>query len=262
MLRPFASALAAATLSLATPAAAQSLPEGQGEAEYQAWLARGGPGRLAQVLSFESWQDVTGVRGVLPTWQVIRTASMWRQCNGEPFEVPPFRLWPGMVDTLRFIRDRVKPAVGDVEAVSGFRNPALNVCARGSDRSAHLDFFALDLIPKQPLTRRQLFDRLCPMHTRFGPAAGAGLGFYAFTRFHIDTRSFRRWGVAGPLANESPCDVLARGGDPEAPPLPPPVAPAAAGAPPIQQPSGTAPPPPGPPVSTPPLQPQALENYN
>ena len=61
------------------------------------------------------------------------------------------------------------------------------------------------------------------MHDRYGPAAGAGLGFYAFQRFHIDTRSFRRWGSAGPHGNESPCDVLERGGDPEAPPLPPPV---------------------------------------
>ncbi|HEX8641167.1 MAG TPA: hypothetical protein VF704_08420 [Allosphingosinicella sp.] len=247
---------AAALLPAAPPATAQALPEGQGEAEYRAWLERGGAGRRAQVMSFESWQEVTGVRGVLPTYQVIRTASMWRQCNGEPFEVPPFQLWPGMVDTLRFIRDRVKPAVGDVEAVSGYRNPGLNVCARGSDRSAHLDFFALDLIPRQPFSRRQLFDRLCPMHTRFGPAAGAGLGFYAFTRFHIDTRSFRRWGVAGPMANESPCDVLARGGDPEAPPLPVPAAPAALSAP--SQPPVMAPAPP--PPAEPQQQPQALEN--
>ena len=247
---------AAALLPAAPPATAQALPEGQGEAEYRAWLERGGAGRRAHVMSLESWQEVTGVRGVLPTYQVIRTASMWRQCNGEPFEVPPFQLWPGMVDTLRFIRDRVKPAVGDVEAVSGYRNPGLNVCARGSDRSAHLDFFALDLIPRQPFSRRQLFDRLCPMHTRFGPAAGAGLGFYAFTRFHIDTRSFRRWGVAGPMANESPCDVLARGGDPEAPPLPVPAAPAALSAP--SQPPVMAPAPP--PPAEPQQQPQALEN--
>ena len=54
-------------------------------------------------------------------------------------------------------------------------------------------------------------------------ATGVGLGFYAFTRFHIDTRSFRRWGNAGPRGGESPCAVLERGGDPEAPPLPPPV---------------------------------------
>ena len=162
------------------------------------------------------------MRNVLPTWQMLRTASMWRECGGEPFEVPPHTFWPDMIRTLRFIRDRVRPVVGPVEAVSGYRNPALNACARGSGRSAHLDYFALDLIPVQPMTRRQLFERVCPMHARYGPAAEAGLGFYTFLRFHIDTRSFRRWGSAGPAGNESPCASRARR-RPEAPPLPPPV---------------------------------------
>jgi hypothetical protein len=211
-----------ALLALAAPLAAQELPVGQSEAEYRAWLAAN-PGNRGQILSFEAWQAAAGVDHVLPTWQLVRTASMWRECNAQPFEVPPFRLWPGMVKTLRFIRDHVVPAVGPVEAVSGYRNPALNACARGSERSAHLDFFALDLVPLRPTTRRQLFERICPMHSRDGPAAGVGLGFYTFTRFHIDTRSFRRWGGAGPAGNESPCAVLERGGDPEAPPLPPPV---------------------------------------
>ncbi len=220
------SLLPLAALLLVQPVRAQELPDGQDEADYARWLAAG-PGRRAQVLSFESWQEVTGVKGVLPTWQVIRTASMWRECGGEPFEVPPFTLWPGMVKTLRFVRDHVIPAVGPVQAVSGYRNPTLNGCARGARGSAHLDFFALDLVPLRPTTRRQLFEEICPAHARFGRGDGVGLGFYAFTRFHVDTRSFRRWGNAGPRGGESPCAVLERGGDPEAPPLPPPmVAPA------------------------------------
>lgn len=210
---------------VAAPLHAQELPEGQGEAEYLRWLDAQ-PGRRGQVLSFESWQAAAGVRNVIPTWQLIRTASMWRVCNGEPFEVPPFTLWPGMVKTLRFIRDHVVPAVGPVEAVSGYRNPALNTCAQGARSSAHLDFFALDLVPLRPTTRRQLFEEICPAHARFGRGGGVGLGFYTFTRFHIDTRSFRRWGNAGPAGGESPCAVLERGGDPEAPPLPPPATPA------------------------------------
>ena len=206
-------------LFAAIPAAAQELPEGQGEAEYR--LAyESSPGFRGGVLSFEAWQQAAGVAGVLPTWQVIRTASMWRECGGAPFEVPPASFWPDMVKTLRFIRDEVRPAVGPVEAVSGYRNPALNACARGSQRSAHLDFFALDLVPLQPLSRRQLFERLCPMHSTSGAASDVGLGFYSFSRFHIDTRGFRRWGSAGPNGNESPCAVLERGGDPEAPPPP------------------------------------------
>lgn len=203
------------------PARAQELPVGQGEADYAVWLDAN-PGRRGQILSFESWQQAAGVDHVIPTWQLIRTASMWRECNGPPFEVPPIQLWPGMVKTLRYIRDHVRHAVGPVEAVSGYRNPALNVCARGSERSAHLDFFAIDLVPVQPLERRELFRRLCVVHASSGRDSGVGLGFYAFQRFHIDTRSFRRWGSAGPAGNESPCAVLERGGDPLAPPLPPP----------------------------------------
>ena len=215
-----AGALAAA-FALSAPARAQQLSEGQGEAEYQAWLAAS-PGTRASVLSFESWQEAAGVRGVLPTWQVIRTASMWRVCNGPPFEVPPPQHWPGMAKTLRYIRDHVRPAVGDVEAVSGYRNPALNACAQGAPTSAHRDFFALDLVPLRPIERPELFRILCRMHARSGAGSGVGLGFYAFQRFHIDTRSFRRWGSAGPRGNESPCAVLERGEDPLAPPLPPP----------------------------------------
>ena len=234
-------------LLAAQPVHAQELPVGQGEADYRAWLDAN-PGRGGQILSFEAWQDAAGVRNVLPTWQLVRTASMWRECGGEPFEVPPFRLWPDMVRTLRFIRDHVRPAVGEVEAVSGYRNPALNQCARGSERSAHLDFFALDLIPKQPLTRRILFERLCAMHARAGRAADAGLGFYAFTRFHIDTKRFRRYGSSGPMGNESPCAVLERGEDPEAPPLPQPLP---------QQPSPPAVPQPVAPAPQPAAQPPA-----
>jgi len=242
-------------LAFATPAAAQELPVGQGEAEFQAWM-NSAPGIRAQVMSFEAWQDAAGVRGVLPSWQLLRTASMWRECGGQPFEVPPFMMWPDLVKTLRYIRDRVRPAVGPVEAVSGYRNPALNQCARGSARSAHLDYFAIDLIPLQPLTRRQLFQRICPVHAASGAAAGVGLGFYSFTRFHIDTRSFRRWGSAGPQGNESPCTVLERGGDPEAPPIAvPPVqasAPATTGPSPTWVPLG---PQPGPPASPSPRTP-------
>lgn len=215
--------LALCLLVRAASAAAQELPdEGQSEAAYHAWLDSE-PGLRGEILSFEAWQEAAGVRGVIPTWQLVRTASMWRECNGPPFEVPPFRLWPGMTDTLRAIRDAVKPAVGEVEAVSGYRNPALNECARGASRSAHLDFFALDLVPRASIARGDLMRRLCAMHARVGQRHDIGLGFYAFTRFHIDTRSFRRWGSAGPRGNESPCAVIERGGDPEAAPLPEPA---------------------------------------
>ena len=156
----------------------------------------------------------------------------------------------GHGEDARFIRDHVNRAVGEVEAVSGYRNPALNHCARGSERSAHLDYFALDLVPVRPLERaRHCFAGSARCTPRTAAASGAGLGFYAFQRFHIDTRSFRRWGSAGPRGNESPCAVIERGGDPLAPPLPPPPPP------PLQNPTAGSPEDPAPPAAAPPSQP-------
>jgi hypothetical protein len=218
-----------------TPLVAQQLPEGQGEAEYRAWTSD--PAVRGSVLSFEAWQQAAGVLGVLPTWQIVRTASMWRECGGSPFEIPPPQHWPGMARTLRFIRDHVRPSLGPVEAVSGYRNETLNACARGAPGSAHRDYFALDLIPLRPIERGELFRILCRVHSASGAAYGAGLGFYAFQRFHVDTRSFRRWGSAGPMGNESPCAVIERGGDPLAPPLPPPIPPVTATVPPPASPA-------------------------
>lgn len=234
MVRVALAAFAAASIG-APPAIAQQLPEGQGEAEYQAWLAD--PGARGAVLSFEAWQQAAGVHGVLPTWQIVRTASMWRECGGPPFEIPPHHHWPQMVKTLRFIRDQVRPALGPVEAVSGYRNEALNACARGAPGSAHRDYFALDLIPLRPIERGELFRILCRVHAASGRAYDAGLGFYAFQRFHVDTRSFRRWGAAGPAGNESPCALIERGEDPLAPPQPPPVMSAAPSQPEAAQPA-------------------------
>lgn len=214
--------IAATALACCSPAAAQQLPDGQGPAEYQAWIDSG-PAVRGAVLSFEAWQRAAGVEGILPTWEVLRTASMWRECAGPPFEVPPHHFWPDMVKTLRFVRDHVTPAVGPVEAVSGYRNSELNTCARGSATSPHKDFFALDLVPLAPIERGELFRRLCAVHARHGPEFETGLGFYAFQRFHVDSRGFRRWGAAGPQGKESPCALIERGEDPLAEPPPEPV---------------------------------------
>ncbi len=199
-------------LLAATPAAAQQLPVGQGREDYEAWLAADPAGRAA-VLSFEAWQQAAGVAGILPTWQITRTASMWRQCSGPPFQVPPPQLWPHIATTLRFIHNHVRPVVGEVEAVSGYRNPELNTCAGGASTSAHKDYFALDLIPVRPVPRPALFRGLCTLHRLRGPEYGVGLGFYSFQRFHVDSRSFRRWGANG-TAEASPCAALERGEDP------------------------------------------------
>jgi hypothetical protein len=98
----------------------------------------------------------------------------------------------------------VIPAVGPVEPVSVYRNPALNVCAGGAPESAHKHYSAVDLVPLRPTTRDQLMRTLCSAHALRGPDYGVGLGFYAFLRFHVDTTKFRRWNMDPAVANQCP----------------------------------------------------------
>lgn len=193
------SVLALTAIAVAAPALAQPPPSAR---DYRAWLSK--PGQRARVQSFESHLRRFGVLGVLPTQQLLRTASAWRSC-GAGFEVPPIEAWARIVPTLRLIRDQVRPRVGAVEAVSGYRNPRLNRCSGGAARSAHVGYWGLDLVPTASMSQAQLFARLCALHrSAIGRSARFGLGFYGGTRFHVDTKSHRLWG-SNNRSGTSPC---------------------------------------------------------
>lgn len=189
---------------------------GQDEPGYRSWYLAA-PWRPAAVRSFNAYLATYQVGGVVPTWQLLRTASAWEKCGGAPFEVPPTSEWPNIVQTLRYIRDRVIPTIGPVEPVSAYRNPALNICAGGANESAHRFMQAVDLVPLRPISREALMRQLCAVHRREGEPYGVGLGFYAYHRFHIDTRRFRNWGF-GHAPEAEQCRREAR---PPAPPPPP-----------------------------------------
>jgi hypothetical protein len=181
--------------------AAAARAEPASEAEFRAWYRQ--PANRVQAAEFERYLARFGVQGVLPTGQILRTASDWRSC-GSPFEVPPASYWTRIVPVLRFIRDEVRPRIGPVEAVSGYRNPRLNRCAAGAPRSAHVGFWGLDLVPRSAITQRELFRRLCALHRQKGRTARFGLGFYGGLRFHVDTKGYRLWG-SNHRAGTSPC---------------------------------------------------------
>ena len=167
---------------------------GQDEPGYRSWYLAG-PWRAAQVKAFNDYLNANQVGGILPTWTLLRTATSWSECGQQPFEVPPAEEWPHMVQTLRYVRDYVIPAVGPVEAVSVYRNPVLNKCAGGAPESAHKLDSAIDMVPLRPITREALMRTLCGIHSEHGAAYNAGLGFYAYLRFHVDSTKFRRWNM-------------------------------------------------------------------
>ena len=196
----------ALTALFASPTIAASPAEGQSKADYLAWLARD-PGARAEVLGFKQFLDMNKVEDVIPTWQLVRTASKWRECDGPRFEVAPFTEWQHIASTLRFVKSHVEPVIGDVEAVSGFRNAELNQCSGGAKASAHRHFFALDLVPaNDELPRASMIRSICRIHDFRGQDFGVGLGFYTGTRFHVDSKGFRRWGADGKGAT-SPCNT-------------------------------------------------------
>ena len=175
------------------PAAAY-ITAGQDEPGYRNWYVAT-PAHAFGVTGFNKYLETYGVGGIVPTWQLLRTATAWQRCGSQPFEVPPATAWPNIVQTLRYVRDYVIPAVGPVEPVSVYRNPYLNVCAGGAVESAHKHYSAIDMVPLRPTTREELMRTLCEVHARRGQPYGVGLGFYAFLRFHVDTTKFRRWGA-------------------------------------------------------------------
>ena len=174
---------------------------GQDEPGYRNWYLAS-PAHSWGVKSLNDYLTTYGVGGIVPTWQLLRTASDWQKCGATPFEVPPPQDWPNVVQTLRYIRDRVIPALGPVEPVSAYRNASLNQCAHGARESAHRFMQAVDLVPLRPITRGAMIRQLCDVHARTGEPYGVGLGFYVGLRFHVDSRKFRTWGVndAGTIA--------------------------------------------------------------
>jgi hypothetical protein len=220
---------AAQSPALWNPAADYITP-GQDEPGYRSWYLAA-PSRAAQVKAFNDYLATYGVAGIVPTWQLFRTATSWQKCGGQPFEIPPTSEWPNIVQTLRYVNDYVIPTVGPVEPVSGYRNPMLNACAGGAPGSAHKHYSAIDLVPLRQTTREQLMRALCAVHSRRGPDYHVGLGFYAFLRFHVDTTKFRRWNMDPAVANECPAIVRPADIATVAQPQPPAAAPAAEPAP-------------------------------
>ena len=187
---------------------------GQDEPGYRSWYLSAS-WRGPWVKSFNDYLVAQGVGGVIPTWQLLRTASDWYKCGDNAFELPPMAEWPNLANSLRFVRDVVKPAVGPVEAVSVYRNPTLNACAGGAEESAHRYGQAMDLVPLNPTTREELMARLCTIHRQRGEPYAAGLGFYVGLRFHVDSRKFRRWGVEPAI--EAHCPPIPKPVEPVAP---------------------------------------------
>ena len=129
--------------------------------------------------------------GVVPLYQLLRSASDWRLCGAEPFAVAPPAQWPAVRSTLQLLKTLSdQQRLGRFEVVSAYRNPTLNRCAGGARDSAHTRAFAVDLLLPAWTDPRPL----CTFWQTQGQAWNMGLGRYPSGRIHIDTAGYRTWG--------------------------------------------------------------------
>jgi hypothetical protein len=146
----------------------------------------------AEVDAFEQFLVAEHVAQVVPTYQLLRSASMWKECRAEPFELPPAQAWPQVRDLLVLLRELKKRQVlTSVEVVSAYRDPRLNRCAGGAPGSSHVRF-AIDLAP----VPEEQGQRLCRFWRDEGQKWDMGMSRYPTGRIHIDRTGYRTWGAS------------------------------------------------------------------
>lgn len=196
--------LALACLLIQASCVPQSVPAGP--REFARWLAADAA-RAPAFARFEAMLMREGVADVVPTRELWLTDRLARECVVEPFVMPPEESWAHIVPALRYVRDYVEPAIGEVTVASGYRDPEFNACVGGAAQSVHRGFHALDLLPvDRAMTRERLIGILCPIHAREGARLDIGMGIYRARRFHIDATRYRGWGEDFHRAT-FPCDL-------------------------------------------------------
>lgn len=165
---------------------------------FEAWRQA----RAESVTALQRHLASQGVDSVLPLDQVLRSASSWQDCGAEPFALPPPAQWDAVVSVLQLVRAlRNAGVIGDIRVHSAYRDAALNSCAGGAARSAHLMQFAIDFTPTDGVDPGAA---LCTFWHQHGAAWRMGLGRYASGRIHLDTAGHRRWG-SGSAGRSGPC---------------------------------------------------------
>ncbi len=184
-------------------------------AAFDDWLAQD-PARAARFAEFERFLESRDVSGIVPAWQLARVDGFYAErCEQSPFMIPPEDSWPKIVPALELVRKNVVPQMGEVQVLSSYRSPEINVCAGGASGSNHLDFAALDLATVPRRRGPELYSDVCAMHRDAGGQSGMGLGAYfnpqepqaSGGRFHIDAAGYRTWG-RDYTSRSSPCARL------------------------------------------------------
>jgi hypothetical protein len=160
----------------------------RGAVLFKVWREK----HAADVEAFEEFLVREHVAEVVPTYQLLRSASMWKECHAEPFQLPPAQEWTRVRELLVLLRElRQRQVLPVFEVVSAYRDPRLNRCAGGAPASSHIHF-AVDIAPLQPAVGA----RLCQFWREEGRSWDMGVSRYPSGRIHIDRNGYRTWGAS------------------------------------------------------------------
>ena len=198
--------LAVAALLLAACTTPEPVINDSGDVRTPAAFAQWRGQHEVEVTNFDAFLRAESLQGLVPLHELLRSASDWQKCEALPFAVPPQAQWGDTASVLRLVKTlKSRGVLPQFEMHSGYRDAALNQCAGGAARSAHLRGFAMDITSRNVET---VLPALCAFWREQGPALNMGLGQYPSGRIHLDTLGHRTWGRDG-SSKTSPC--LAQG---------------------------------------------------
>ena len=142
---------------------------------------------------FVSYLKQHKLSDVVPPSHLLRQGTDWKFLNMPSHAIPPKKYWKNILPVLVSLRDEIKPAIKDLEVVSGYRSKEYNQKAGGAGKSRHLFFDAVDVIPKSSIARDELHAILLSIWNERGLKHKMGLGLYSKKRFHVDTFRYRKW---------------------------------------------------------------------
>jgi hypothetical protein len=169
---------------------AQTLAGATDDADaFKAWVKQN-----PELAAFEKYLAGAQLGGVIPSRQLLRTASDWQRCLGPQFDIPPPEQWPDVLQVLRLVAElKERKILRDFETASAYRNPPLNACAKGAKASSHTVSFAVDILPIGKAGVDEL--ALCQFWQTEGQRWMMGLSKYPSGRIHLDTSGWRTWGA-------------------------------------------------------------------
>ena len=136
----------------------------------------------------------------------------WKECGGQPFEIPPTERMAAHRPDAALHPRLCGPGGRPGRAGVGLSQPgAQRLRRRRAGKRAQALFGDRHGAAAADHARSADADLVRRSIRQHGAAYNAGLGFYAYLRFHVDSTKFRRWNMDPAVAARMPADRPSRG---------------------------------------------------